>query len=134
METFQFELVSPDSLVRDTSAEMVIVPGMDGDFGVLPSHSPMMSTIRPGVVEVFETVGGDADRLFVKGGLAQVTPTGLTILAEEALPLSEVDLDDLAASITAAAQSVEDAEDDVARECAERELAWMEALSEIMSH
>lgn len=134
METFQFELVSPDALLKDTTAAMVIVPGMDGDFGVLPGHSPMMSTIRPGVVELYESEGGDAERLFVKGGLAQVTPTGLTILAEEALPLSDVDLDDLAASITAAAKSVEDAEDDVARERAERELAWMETLSEIMSH
>ena len=134
METFQFELVSPDALLKDTTAAMVIVPGMDGDFGVLPGHSPMMSTIRPGVVELYESEGGDAERLFVKGGLAQVTPTGLTILAEEALPLSDVDLDDLAVSITAAAKSVEDAEDDVARERAERELAWMETLSEIMAH
>ena len=134
METFHFELVSPDSLVKDTSAEMVIVPGMDGDFGVLPGHSPMMSTIRPGIVEVFESEAGDAERLFVKGGLAQVTPTGLTILAEETIHLSDVDLDDLAKNLTAARDTLDAAEDDVDRNRAERELLWMEALSEIMSH
>ena len=134
METFRFELVAPDSLVKDTSAEMVIVPGMDGDFGVLPGHSPMMSTIRPGIVEIYETEAGDAERLFVKGGLAQVTPTGLTILAEETIQLSDVDLDDLANSLTAARETLEAAEDDVDKARAERELGWMEALSEIMSH
>ena len=134
METFRFELVSPDNLVKDMSAEMVIVPGTDGDFGVLPGHSAMMSTIRPGIVEIFETEAGDAERLFVKGGLAQVTPTGLTILAEETIHLSDVDIDELAADLTAARGSVEAATDDVDKARAERELVWMEALSEIMSH
>ena len=134
METFRFELVSPDSLVKDMTAEMVIVPGMDGDFGVLPGHSPMMSTIRPGVVEIHEAEGSDADRLFVKGGLAQVTPTGLTILAEETILLSDVDIDDLANTMIETRQSLEAADDEVAQARFERELAWMEALTEIMSH
>lgn len=134
METFRFELVSPESLLKDTTAAMVIVPGMDGDFGVLPGHSPMMSTIRPGIVEIHENESSDAERLFVKGGLAQVTPTGLTILAEEIIHLSDVDIADLESSITNARQTLDAAVDDIDKVRAERELGWMEALSQVMSH
>lgn len=134
METFRFELVSPESLLKDTTAGMVIVPGMDGDFGVLPGHSPMMSTIRPGIVEIHENESSDAERLFVKGGLAQVTPTGLTILAEEIIHLGDVDIADLESNITNARQNLDAAVDDIDKAHAERELAWMEALSQVMSH
>lgn len=134
METFRFELVSPESLLKDTTAGMVIVPGMDGDFGVLPGHSPMMSTIRPGIVEIHENESSDPERLFVKGGLAQVTPTGLTILAEEIIHLSDVDIADLESDITNARQSLDAAVDDIDKARAERELGWMEALSQVMSH
>ena len=134
METFRFELVSPESLLKDTTAGMVIVPGMDGDFGVLPGHSPMMSTIRPGIVEIHENESSDAERLFVKGGLAQVTPTGLTILAEEIIHLSDVDIADLESNITNARQNLDAAVDDIDKARAERELGWMEALSQVMSH
>ncbi len=134
METFRFELVSPERLLKDTTAGMVIVPGMDGDFGVLPGHSPMMSSIRPGIVEIHENEGSEVERIFVKGGLAQVTPTGLTILAEEVIQLSDVDLSDLADNIVAARQNLDTAVDDVDKARATRELGWMEALSQVMSH
>lgn len=134
METFRFELVSPECLLKDTMAGMVIVPGMDGDFGVLPGHSPMMSTIRPGLVEIHETESSEVERLFVKGGLAQVTPTGLTILAEEIIHLGDVDLGDLADNIVTARQDLDAAVDDVDKARATRELGWMEALSQVMSH
>lgn len=134
METFRFELVSPESLLKDTTAGMVIVPGMDGDFGVLPGHSPMMSTMRPGVLEIHEDESSDAERLFVKGGLAQVTPTGLTILAEEIIHLGDVDIVDLESNITNVRQNLDAAVDDIDKARAERELGWMEALSEVMSH
>lgn len=134
METFRFELVSPESLLKDTTAGMVIVPGMDGDFGVLPGHSPMMSTMRPGVLEIHEDESSDAERLFVKGGLAQVTPTGLTILAEEIIHLGDVDIVDLESNITNVRQNLDAAVDDIDKARAERELGWMEALSQVMSH
>lgn len=134
METFRFELVSPESLLKDTTAGMVIVPGMNGDFGVLPGHSPMMSTIRPGIVEIHENESSEAERLFVKGGLAQVTPTGLTILAEEIIHLGDVDIADLESNITNARQNLDAAVDDIDKARAERELGWMEALSQVMSH
>ena len=132
-DMFHFEIVSPERLLKDAQAAMVVVPGTDGDFAALPQHAPMMSTIRPGVVEIFETEGGDAERLFVKGGLAQISPEGLTILAEEAIQLDDVDAADLSAKIADTEASLNAASDDVARAAAEKELEWMTALSEIVS-
>ena len=132
-DMLHFEIVSPERLLKDAQAAMVVVPGTDGDFAALPQHAPMMSTIRPGVVEIFETEGGDAERLFVKGGLAQISPEGLTILAEEAIQLDDVDAADLSARIADAEASLNAASDDVARAAAEKELEWMTALSEIVS-
>lgn len=132
-DMLHFEIVSPERLLKDAQAAMVVVPGTDGDFAALPQHAPMMSTIRPGVVEIFETEGGDAERLFVKGGLAQISPEGLTILAEEAIQLDDVDAADLSAKIADAEASLNAASDDVARAAAEKELEWMTALSEIVS-
>ena len=132
-DTLHFEIVSPERLLKDAQAAMVVVPGTDGDFAALPAHAPMMSTLRPGVVEIFETEGGEAERLFVKGGLAQISPEGLTILAEEVIDLDGVDAADLSAQIADAEGAVAGAADDVARAAAEKELAWMAALSELVA-
>ncbi len=79
----QFELVTPEALVLSEPVEMVVVPGTEGNFGVLPGHSLLISTIRPGVIEVYEgrTV---TRRIFVVGGIAEVTPERCTVLAAEA--------------------------------------------------
>jgi len=133
-DTLHFEIVSPERLLKDAEAAMIVVPGADGDFAALPAHAPMMSTIRPGVVEIFETEGGEPERLFVKGGLAQISPAGLTILAEETLSLEDVDLDDLNKKIADTREDIEDAKDDVERAGFEKELAWMVALADIVAH
>jgi len=86
----QFELVSPEKLLLSEEVEMVVVPGVEGDFGVLPGHAPMISTVRPGVIHVFEG-GSVKSRIFVAGGFAEVTAARCTVLAEEALPLDEID-------------------------------------------
>jgi F-type H+-transporting ATPase subunit epsilon len=85
----QFELVSPERLLVSESVDMVVVPGSEGDFGVLPGHAPFISTVRPGVIEVYEgnTV---TERIFVAGGFAEVTGERCTVLAEEAAPLTDV--------------------------------------------
>lgn len=84
-DTLHFELVSPERLLSSGKVAMVIVPGSEGDFGVLPGHAPMMSTIRPGVIEVYATEGTTPSaRYEIDGGFAEVTPEGLTILAEQA--------------------------------------------------
>ncbi|NVJ99639.1 MAG: F0F1 ATP synthase subunit epsilon, partial [Alphaproteobacteria bacterium] len=129
-----YEIVSPERLLKDAEAAMIVVPGTDGDFAALPSHAPMMSTIRPGVVEIFETEGSEPERLFVKGGLAQISPAGLTILAEETLSLDDVNVEDLNQKIADTREDIEDAKDDVERAGLEKELDWMTALADIVAH
>lgn len=89
-ETTQFELVTPERLLLSEQVEMVVVPGTEGLFGVLPRHAPFLSTLKPGVLEVYE--GGKVkERIFVAGGFAEVTPERLTVLAEEAVPVADID-------------------------------------------
>ena len=78
----QFELVTPARLFRSESVHMVVVPGTEGEFGVLEGHAPFMSTIRDGAVKVYKTEGGQPEEITVEGGFAEVTPKGLTLLAE----------------------------------------------------
>ena len=85
-----FELVSPEKLLLSEDVEMVVVPGGEGNFGVLPGHALFISTVRPGVIDVYE---GSliSERIFVSGGFAEVTPERCTVLADEAMPLSSLD-------------------------------------------
>ena len=83
--TFQFDLVSPEKKLASAQVAMVVVPGAEGDFGVLPGHAPMMSTIRPGIIEIYATEGSSPSaRYEIDGGFAEVSADGLTILAEAA--------------------------------------------------
>ncbi|HHZ68404.1 MAG TPA: ATP synthase F1 subunit epsilon [Alphaproteobacteria bacterium] len=86
----EFELVSPERLLVSQGVDMVVVPGEDGDFGVLPGHALFLSGVRPGVIEIYD---GDkiSDRIFVAGGFAEVTGERCTVLAEEAVNLAEVE-------------------------------------------
>ncbi|MCA3244929.1 MAG: F0F1 ATP synthase subunit epsilon [Tagaea sp.] len=86
----KFELVSPERLVLSEDVDMVVVPGGEGDFGVLKGHSPVVSTLRFGTIDVHDA-GAVKDRIFVAGGFAEVTADGVTVLAEEAARLSEID-------------------------------------------
>ena len=88
-ETTEFELVSPERLMFSAPAEMVVVPGSEGDFGAMPRHAPMLTVLRPGVIDVYQD-GKISDRIFVAGGFAEVTETRLTVLAEEAVKVSEI--------------------------------------------
>lgn len=134
MSSLHYEIVSPERLLADAEAAMVVVPGMDGDFAVLEGHAPFMSTMRPGVVAIHSDADSDAgERLFVKGGLAQVAPSGLTILAEEAIDLAAVDSDKLAADISNAREDIAAAKDDQARARAEADLVWMLALQDVLA-
>jgi F-type H+-transporting ATPase subunit epsilon len=86
----EFELVSPERLLLSEQVDMVVVPGAEGDFGVLPRHAPLISTLRPGIIRVFE--GREVkNRIFVAGGFAEVTPERCTVLAEEAVPVGDID-------------------------------------------
>jgi F-type H+-transporting ATPase subunit epsilon len=89
-EKTQFELVSPEKLLVSQPVDMVVVPGAEGNFGALPGHSPFISTLRPGVIEIFEA-DRVVDRLFVAGGFAEVTEDRVTVLAEAATPVASLD-------------------------------------------
>jgi F-type H+-transporting ATPase subunit epsilon len=87
----QFELVTPERLMLSTEVEMVVVPGTEGNFGVLPGHSPLISTIRPGMIDIYQTRAAISERIFVVSGIAEVTPERCTVLAEEAILPGELD-------------------------------------------
>jgi F-type H+-transporting ATPase subunit epsilon len=91
-DTTMFELVSPERLLMSKEVSMVVVPGADGFFGVLPRHSPLLSTLLPGVIDVYED-GSVTDRIFVAGGFAEVTQDRCTVLAEEATQVADLDID-----------------------------------------
>jgi F-type H+-transporting ATPase subunit epsilon len=97
MATFHFNLVAPDKLLFSGEVDQVDVPGMDGDFGVLADHAPLVALLRPGMLTV--KVGADAQRIVIFGGFAEVSPQGLTVLADYATSLEDLDLAMLAARI-----------------------------------
>ena len=129
-EEIEFELVSPERLLVSKRAGMVVVPGSEGDFGVLPRHSPLISSIRPGVIEVYE--GGQVtDRIFIAGGFAEVTTTRCTVLAEEAMPVDEIDRAQIEAELKDLRDDLLDAKSDEERAALERRIAAAEAKLQV---
>jgi len=100
-----FELVSPEKLLLSEDVEMVVVPGGEGNFGVLPGHALFISTVRPGVIDVYEG-NKVSERIFVSGGFAEVTPERCTVLADEAMPLSSLDRGQIEESLKTAEAEV----------------------------
>lgn len=82
MADLHFELVTPEKLLRSEEVHMVVVPGTEGDFGVMAGHAPYMSTMRDGELAVYRAAGGEPERIAVQGGFAEVNEQGLTVLAE----------------------------------------------------
>ncbi len=130
-DTLHFELVSPEKLLRSGDVYMVVVPGTEGDFGVLPGHAPLVSTIRPGAIQVFPTSMNDVpERVFIDGGFAEVGPNGLTILAESATPVGEIDVDGTARNLATAREAARGASGD-ALTAAEARVARFEAMQAV---
>jgi F-type H+-transporting ATPase subunit epsilon len=123
-----FELVSPEKLLSSGSVYMVVAPGSEGDFGVLEGHAPFMSTIRPGVIAVYETEGAAPVRIFIDGGFAEVNEKGLTILAEQAIPVGQLSPESIAQQIATAREDVKQARNDPERERADKALARLDAM------
>jgi F-type H+-transporting ATPase subunit epsilon len=121
-----FQLVAPERLLASAEVDMVVAPGAEGDFGVLPQHSLFMSVLRPGVIETYE--GGQVSaRIFVGGGFAEVNQRGCTVLAEEAMPVAEIDLERARRRLADAQDDLREAKDETARDRLEREIAIAEA-------
>ncbi len=123
----EFELVSPERLAFSEPVEMVVVPGGEGDFGVLPGHAPMISTVRPGVISIYEG-GAVRQRIFVAGGFAEVTPERCTVLADSARPLDEIDRAALERRIASLGEQVTDAVSDQERARRQAELDTARAM------
>ena len=96
----QFELVTPERLILSAEVDMVVVPGTEGNFGVLPGHAPLISTIRPGTIDIYQGRTVVIERIFVGGGIAEVTPERCTVLADEAMPPDSLDRAALDAELT----------------------------------
>jgi len=123
-DTFKFELVTPERMALSEDVAQVVVPGVEGEFTVLPGHAPVISALRPGVIEV---VLPDASktRIFVKGGFAEVDADHLTVLAERALAVEEMDA---AAELEAAEAELAAASDDASRLAAASAVERLKAL------
>jgi F-type H+-transporting ATPase subunit epsilon len=117
MAAFHFEIVSPEKLVFSGEVEAVVVPGTEGEFTVLKDHAPLISSLKPGIVVIEETPGGKL-RLFVPGGFAEVAPSGLTILANQAIDLADLDAVKFEAGIASFEEEITRAPSDEARRVA----------------
>ncbi len=125
-DQIQFELVSPERLLVSEPVEMVVVPGTEGDFGVLPGHAPLVSTVRPGVIAVFEG-SKVVQRIFVAGGFAEVTGERCTVLAEQAIPVADIDRAAADTEIRQAREDLAEAKDEAERARTEARIAVGEA-------
>ena len=125
-DTLNFSLVSPERELFSGAVKQVDAPGVEGEFGVLPNHAPFMTVLKPGVVRIHEASG--VTPVFVRGGFADVTPAGLTILAEEAVRLSDVDVAALETEIARVRSDATDPGDETRKKTAAARLAYLEAL------
>lgn len=132
-DPFLFELVSPERLLLSEQAVEVVVPGSEGQFTMLKGHAPVMTTLRPGVVEA-KMASGVAERIFVRGGFADANAGSLTILAEQAIRIADLDAATLAAEIRNAEEDVSDAKDDGARNAAELKLSQLREVQGALGH
>ena len=122
MAKISFRLVMPERELLATEADMVVVPGSEGDFGVLHGPAPLISTVRPGVLEVLQ--GNKVEQRFmVVGGIAEVTPERCTVLADEAVPFEQVTPDQLAKRERDAEVELSDAATDAEKAVAQKNLA-----------
>ena len=126
-DKLSFDLVAPERRLLSEQVDMVVVPGSEGDFGVLAGHAPVMATLRPGVLDITGAPQGE-QRIFVRGGFAEVTAEGLTVLAEHAVPLADLDASALDQEIKNAQEDVADAKDDTKRARAQESLDHLREL------
>ena len=128
--TFHFELVSPDKVLFNGSAQAVLVPGSEGDFQVLSDHAPVMTSMRPGVLAIDDEQGTHR-RMFVRGGFADASKAGLIVLAETAIPFEDFSSDKLAEQIKNAEEDLADAKDDQ-KQLAQEKLDRLRELKDVI--
>jgi len=125
MATFHFDLVSPENLVFSGEVEHVVVPGTEGEFGVLAGHAPLIAMLKPGILRI---LGPNEQRIMVVGGFAEVNPDGLTVLADRAVPVDDLDPAVLAGEIKDAEEDLADATTDTTRDRMKLKLDQLRAV------
>lgn len=131
-ESFKFELVSPERLLVSMDAESVVIPGSEGEMTVMARHAPVMTTVKPGVIQI-SGAKGEKESFVVFGGFADILPEGCTLLAESAVRVSEIDRDDLERRVQDAREDVQDASDEPSRSKAEEYLQQLITLQVAVS-
>jgi F-type H+-transporting ATPase subunit epsilon len=126
MAALHFEFVSPESVLFSGDVDQVDLPGSEGDMGILPGHAPLVTTLRPGIVTIFR--GGQREPVVVIGGFAEMSPAGLTVLADQAVARADFDMALLATKIKEAEEDVADCTDDPERDRLTRHLDQLKAL------
>jgi F-type H+-transporting ATPase subunit epsilon len=124
--TLKFEIVSPEKILLAGDAEQVVLPGSEGDMTILPGHAPVISSLRPGVLDV--DLGGSKARFYVKAAFAEVAPDRVTVLAEKAYEFSEISAATIATELAAAESDLAAAKDDAQRFAANEALAALSKL------
>ncbi len=130
-DTFRFELVSPERLLLSADAAEVLVPGSEGEFTVLPMHAPVLSTLRPGLLDV-KLADGGTHQFLVQDGLAEVDPESLTILAQQAIDRESLDQEWLDQQKKNAEEDLADATDDNARDAAQSTLDRLKLIEKTL--
>ena len=134
-QTFDFELVSPEEKLISAPAKMVVIPGEEGDIGVMHNHEATITSLRPGVIEIVANDTEAAQRVFVAGGFADVTETNLTVLAEEAVNVADLNKDDLEQTIRNLTEELAMAKNDFDLHRIEKKLELAKAkLSAVTGH
>ena len=131
MADLHLEFVSPERVLFSGDVDQVDLPGAEGDMGILPGHAPLVTALRPGIVTVF--AGGKREPIVVIGGFAEMSPAGLTVLADSAVAREDFDMTNLASEIKDAEEDVADASDDATRDKLARRLDQLKALQVALS-
>ena len=130
MATFHFALVSPEQVLFSGEVEQVDLPGSEGEFGVLAGHAPLVATLRPGILKILGS--GQPQRILVLGGFAEVGPDGLTVLADTAVPVEEVDPSVIAGEIKNTEEDIADAKSDRERDKLRQKVEQLRAMQAVL--
>ncbi|MEL6920254.1 MAG: F0F1 ATP synthase subunit epsilon [Pseudomonadota bacterium] len=132
-DAFNFELVSPERLLLSQDVTQVVVPGADGYLTIMANHAPMMTTLAPGIVETTGASGED-EKIFVRGGFADISPAGFTLLAEEATNVKDIDAAYIDQQIKDAQEDVSDAQNEDTKQAAAFRLSRLQEVKSALGH
>jgi F-type H+-transporting ATPase subunit epsilon len=131
-DTFDFKLVSPEKMIFSDQVSMVVIPGLEGDFGVLSHHAALISTLRPGLIHIYRA-GALLHRIYVATGFANVNEKGCTVLAQDCLFLQELDKTNLEATIREKLEELDNARSEERREALCRDLYFANIKLQIIA-